>query len=134
MTKRREKKEQEKRSKQRPRGIVVLLERGVLVPGDVVVFNPDKHTKEFHREYDPKDDYWRAKVTGRTGMTDNVEWLHNGETYSFTRLSKVILEEQVGRDPSKALNGYKHWCHPEFDGRTLKDLRNSKVQAPHRKA
>lgn len=134
MTKRREKKEQEKRSKQRPRGIVVLLDRDVLVPGDVVVFNPDKHTKEFQRKFDPEDDYWRAEITGRTGMSDNVRWLHDDETYSFTRLAKVILDEQTGRDPDRTLNGYKFWVHPEFERRTLKDLRNSKVQAPQRKA
>lgn len=45
--------------------------------------------------------------------------------YSFTGLTKELLHELVERDRDEALNGYKYWCHPEFDRRTLSDLRNS---------
>ena len=62
-----------------------------------------------------------------------MEWLHDGETYSFTGLSKELLNELVDRPHEKALNGYKYWCHPKFDYRTLSDLRSSEVSAPERK-
>lgn len=133
MTKRREKEERQRQRERRPAAIFVLLDRGVLRPGDIVVFDRNRYDpKEFQRDYDPDDDYWRAEVTGQRGQSDNVRWLHNGQTYSFTSLSKVILEEQTGRDPSVALNGYKFWTHPEFGGRRLSDLRNEKVTADER--
>ena len=68
-----------------------------------------------------------ATVTGDTGQSDNVQWERDGEVYSFTGLTKEVLHELVGRDRDEALNGYKYWRHPEFDNRTLSDLRNSEA-------
>lgn len=73
----------------RVRSIEVELERGVLVPGDVVVFDPDDHGEVLGRDDDPDGTCWRAEVTGETGRSDNVRWLRDGETCSSTRLSKV---------------------------------------------
>lgn len=133
MTKRREKQEKQESSSRRPWALPVLLERGVLLPDELVIFAEDRVPPEADRQWDPDDEFWQGRVTGNTGQQDNVEWLHDGNTYSFTGLSKQLLHELVGRDPDKPLNGYKYWCHPEFDDRTLSDLRNSKVTAPERK-
>lgn len=133
MTKRREKQEKQESSSRRKWGLPVLLERGILVPGDIVMFAEDQVPEDSDREWDRDNDFWRARVTGDTGQQDNVTWLHDGKTYSFTGLSKKLLNVLVNRDRDKALSGYDYWCHPQFNYRTLSDLRNSQVTAPERK-
>jgi hypothetical protein len=132
MTKRREKQEKQESSSRRKWALPVLLDRGVLLPDDQLIFAEDQVPADANREWNLDDDYWQARVTGKTGQQDNVEWLHDGETYSFTGLSKEMLHDLMGRDRDKALNGYEYWTHPEFDYRTLSDLRNNKVTAPER--
>lgn len=134
MTKRREKQEKQRASTRRPAAVNVLLERGVLRPGEEVYFNPDRVPEAADREWDKEDAFWRATVTGDTGQSDNVGWNHDGNVYSFTGLSKELLHELVDRNRDIALNGYKFWCHPDFDGRTLSDLRNSDVSAEDRQS
>lgn len=131
MAERREKQEQQSKSRKKA-AIKALLERNVLSAGEEVVFNQDKIPSEAEKEYDPNKDYWRVKVTGETGQSDNVKWLHNGELYSFTGVSKELIEDLTGRR-RKSLNGYKYWVHPDFDDRTLSDLRNNEVMAKERK-
>ncbi|UPV72722.1 endonuclease NucS [Halorussus limi] len=132
MTKRREKQEKQESTSRRKWALPVLLDRGVLVPGDIVVFDEEQVPEGVKREWNPEDEFWRARITGETGQQDNVEWLHDGNTYSFTGLTKELLHQLVNRDRDKTLNGYTYWCHPEFDDRTLSNLRNSKVTAPDR--
>jgi len=71
------------------------------------------------------------KVTA-SGLTNHLEtptvWLHDGELYSFTGLTKEILNKLVGRDKDKPLNGYSYWVHPDFDGRMLLELREADVR------
>jgi len=129
MTKRGEKQESTSRRKW---FLHVLLDRGVLVPGDVVVFDEEQVPDGIERGWNPEDEFWRARIMGETGQQDNVEWLHDGNTYSFTGLTKELLHRLVDRDRDKTLNGYTYWCHPKFDHRTLSDLRNSKVTDPER--
>ncbi|MDY7081477.1 MAG: DUF91 domain-containing protein, partial [Halobacteria archaeon] len=132
MTRRRQKQEEQEEKKKRRRAIEVLLERGILAPGDKVVFAEDRVPDEADREYDEENDFWRAEVTGKTGRSNNIEWLHDGEYYSFTRLSKRILNKLVDRSEDKSLNGYKYWYHPEFDYQDLDTLRGEGVEAPER--
>lgn len=127
MTRRREKQEQ-KQSKKRTRAINDLLDRGVLVDTDIVEFCDDRKPDRDEWQFEPDNEFWRAEVTGNTGRTDNVRWHHDDELYSFTGLTKTLVEELTGDRPSR-LNGYRYWCHPEFDHRTLRDLRNSGVEA-----
>ncbi len=134
MTKRREKQEKQEEKTRRPAAINVLLDSGVLRPDERVYFAPERVPAEADREYSKDDDFWWATVTGDTGQSDNVRWEHDGEVYSFTGLAKEALNELVGRDYSKALNGYKYWCHPDFGGRTLDDLRNSDITEDDRES
>lgn len=127
MTRRREKQEKQKSASQREAAINVLLDRGVVEEGTELFFNPDKVPEGSGREYSRDGDYWTAVVTGKTGQSDNVEWNYDNEVYSFTGLTKEILNDLIGRKKEKALNGYKYWCHPRYDGRTLSDLRNSGI-------
>lgn len=132
MTKRREKQEKQQQRSRRPAAINVLLERGVLRPGERVKYDPERVPADANRTWDEDDDFWWATVTGDTGQSDNVQWEHDGEVYSFTGLTKEVLHELVGRDRDEALNGYKYWCHPKFDDRTLSHLRSSEATGTER--
>lgn len=123
MTRRREKERQQQSGTRRGRAINDLLDEGVLVPGQHVVYGPDEVPEESDRMYDPDGEFWRAEITGNIGQSDNVRWLHDGNTYSFTGLTKELLHELVGRDRGLALNGYDYWLHPEHN-RALADLRD----------
>ncbi len=125
MTRRREKKEKQRIDKRRRSAYYVLLEKGILESGDVLIFNDEKLGDNTDREFDPNDNYWRVEITGKQGQSDNVRWLHNGEEYSFTGVSKELLHQLNGREKSKSLNGNKYWCHPEYDHRTISDIRNN---------
>lgn len=95
MTRRREKSKQQSGGGQRKRTISVLLDRGVLEKGDIVEFDPRKKPNEVD-QHDLPAEYWRAEVTGKTGLSDNIRWLHDGEMYSFTGLTKTILDKLTG--------------------------------------
>jgi hypothetical protein len=130
MTQRRAKQEQQSSSQRRTRAVKVLLDRGVLVSGDVVVFNPEERPAT-GGQAERADEFWKAEVTGKRG-NNNFEWLHDNKEYSATGLAITIIEAATGNRPN-SLNGYKYLCHPDFEGRTLSDLRNSQVEAPERR-
>jgi hypothetical protein len=132
MTERRAKQEKQSSGGRRKRAVKVLLERGVLIPGEDVVLSEETLPTDGH-DREPGDDFWRAEVTGKTGRSDNFRWLYDDQEYSATGLSKAAVEELTGDKPG-SLNGNKYLCHPEFEGRTLSDLRNSQVEAPERLA
>lgn len=131
MAQRRAKQEQQSSSQRRTRAVKVLLDRGVLVSGDVVVFNPEERSS-IEGDTERSDEFWKAEVTGKRG-NNNFEWLHDNKEYSATGLAMTIIEEATGERPN-SLNGYKYLCHPDFDGRTLSDLRNSQVEDLERRS
>lgn len=125
MAKRRQKERQQGRSSTREeRTITVLLETGLVEEGDTVLFDSDSLPDDAEREYDSADDFWRGRITGKTGRSDNVEWLENGAEYSFTALAQEILEQSTGREFN--VNGYPYWLHPAHE-MSLSELRRSKV-------
>jgi hypothetical protein len=125
MAKRRQKERQQSRSSSRAdRAITVLLEAGLVEEGDIVVFDPAKVPEDAEEPYDADDDFWRGRVTGKTGRSNNVEWLENGSEYSFTALAQEVLERVTDREFN--VNGYSHWRHAEYD-MTLSELRRTEV-------
>ena len=132
MTKRREKQEKQESSGTYQWTLSVLLERGVLASGDIVVFAESMVPEESDREWDPDDDFWRGRVTGKQGQSDAVEWLHDEKLYSFTGLTKEILHRLVERDKTKTLNGYGYWGHPAFGYEQLYELREEGATAAGR--
>jgi hypothetical protein len=131
LTKRREKQEKQKQTSV-TFTLPALLEREVLTDGDIVVFDEQKVPDGIDREWDPDDQYWQARITGMTGQQNNIEWLHDGELYSFTGLTREILNQLVDRDKEKPLNGYAYWTHPDFEGRTLLKLRKENFRGEDR--
>lgn len=124
MARRREKERQQTRSSRAGRAITVLLESGVVEKDDIVVFDGERLPDDANREFDPEDEFWKGRITGKTGQSDNVEWLENGVEYSFTSLTQTLLEELTGQKPN--VNGYPYWRHPDY-GKTLTELRKSEV-------
>ncbi len=125
MAKRRQKERQQNRSTSRAdRAITVLLEAGLVEEGDIVLFDGESLPDNAERNYDSGDDFWRGRITGKTGRSDNVEWLENGAEYSFTALAQEVLEQATGREFN--VNGYPYWIHPEHN-MSLSDLRQLKV-------
>lgn len=125
MAKRRQKERQQSRSSSRAeRAITVLLEAGLVKEGDIVVFDEEKVPDEADRPYDSDKDFWRGRITGKTGRSNNVEWLENGSEYSFTALAQEVLERTTGHEFN--VNGYPYWRHPTHE-MNLSELRREKV-------
>lgn len=131
MTRRREKQEQQQ-STRRPRGIVELLNRGVLQSGDRLLFNENMFEQDWSPEgaeehWDPDDDRWQAVVTGKQGRANNVRWCYDEEEYSFTSLTKAVLREVSEEDSPYVGQAYWYWTHPEYEFRSLSNLRSEPV-------
>lgn len=128
MAKRREKEREQSTAHDRAdRTITVLLNQNIVAEGDIVRFNPEKLPEEFDETeytYDPSDDFWRGRITGKDGQSDNVEWLRDNTEHSFTGLTKTILKEITGEDHHA--NGYPNWIHTEKE-MTLTDLRREEA-------
>lgn len=126
MAKRRKKDEEQSdtgQSRAKP-AINVLLEEDVVEEGDRVVFNESKIPADANREFDPDDEFWQAEITGELGRSA-IRWLETDEEHSVTGLAGEILERVTGE--SHDVNGYSRWCHTDYDGQTLTELRRDRV-------
>lgn len=124
MAKRRQKDdEQSSQSRAKP-AINVLLEEGVVAEGDRVIFNEAEVPAEADPEFDSDDEFWQAEVTGEIGHTA-LRWEKTGEKHSCTGLTAEILERATGEPHD--VNGYPRWCHPNYEMKTLAQLRREKV-------
>ncbi|WP_224332656.1 DUF91 domain-containing protein [Haloprofundus halobius] len=132
MTRRRQKQEKQTQSGEYKTTLSVLLERDVLAPGDIVVFDKARVPDQANREWDPEDDFWRGRVTENRGQSDALEWLYDNELCSFTGAAKELLHELVERDRDKVLSGYEYWTHPEFEYERLYNLRDQAVTGDKR--
>jgi hypothetical protein len=128
MAKRREKDRRQTESIDRAeRTINALIHRDMLSKGDDMRFNPEnlpENLGETDYPYDPDEDFWRGRITGKTGRSDNIEWLHNGTEHSFTGLTRTILKKITGEE--RVVVGYRYWIHIEHD-LTLTELRRKEA-------
>lgn len=125
MAKRREKERQQGGSTDRSgRAINVLLDAGLVEQDDIVMFNQEKLPDGADRQYNANDEFWRGRITGKTGRNNDVEWLENGLRYSFTALAQEVLKRATGREFN--VNGYPYWRHQEH-GITLTELRRTEA-------
>lgn len=123
MTKRRQKQQEQESGGTTEWTLDILMDNGILKEGDVVYFAERKVPDGIDREYEEGGDFWTATFTGQTGQTNNIRWHEDGETYSFTGLTREILHRLVGRPKDDALNGYAYWQHSNRGERTLLQLR-----------
>lgn len=131
MTKRREKEEQQQSGRRKPT-LSVLRERGVLQEGDDVLFNEQYIGADWmpdvaEERWDPTDDFWKGTVTDKRGQSNNVRWCYDGETYSFTGLTRAVLRELYDEEDPYFSKPYSYWTHPDFEYKTLKELREEQV-------
>lgn len=94
--------------------------------------NDSKSAPQLHL-YVANDRQFRSGVSS-SDYFSIFEWIHDGETYSFTGLTREILNQLIGRDKEKPLNGYAYWTHPDFGGRALLGLREANVRGEDRKS
>lgn len=130
-----------RRQKERKQGhqsrtytLPTLLDRGVLDEDDIVQFQKSKIPDQASRKWDPESEYWQARVTGKTGEQNNIEWLQDENEYSFTGLTKEILNRLVGRPKDDPLNGFAYWAHEAYDDRSLVELRQEDVTSADRES
>jgi hypothetical protein len=114
---RRTRKEQAQAGSRRPPAIGVLLERGVLTPGDTVTFDTDRLPAAAVEDADPA--IFTATVTGQTGHSA-LEG-SDGERHSVSGAAERVYEKVTEEKPP-SLNGYRYWM---VDGQTLSALRNA---------
>lgn len=131
MTKRR-KKETQQKSGQRQFTFDILRRKGILQEGDELVFDDsllgaDWMPDDLTRQWDPEDNFWKAVVTGKEGQSDNVRWCYNDEEYSFTGLTRATLRELYGEEDPPFNDAFGYWTHPDFDGKTLRALREEGI-------
>lgn len=117
-----QKEEQRQESqKQYQSTIKLLIDNGLLEEGDQIFL---KNALPSYAMYDAADPRFRAKITGKLGQQNAVQWEHDGQEYSITGLTVHVFKEL---DPNKegptgGINGNGHWVTEK--GETLWDLRN----------
>lgn len=76
----------------RPTTIKVLWDAGKIKAGDRLVvagYLPDYVKAKF----DGENPYFQAEITGKQGKVNAVRWLHDGNEYSISNLTHIILTE-----------------------------------------
>lgn len=136
MTKRREKDEKQQGTR-RQSTFRVLVDNGVLEAGDELLFNEalfgeDWMPDEAEERWNPDDGLWRAVVTGKEGQSNNVRWCHDDEEYSFTGLTRAILQDLYDDDDPYFSDPFGYWTHPDFDFEDLTTLRENEVTGSSR--
>ncbi|AHG05424.1 hypothetical protein HALDL1_16560 [Halobacterium sp. DL1] len=136
MTKRREKDERQQSNRRRST-FSVLIDRGVLREGDELLFNEDLLDKDWmpdglEEQWNPEDGFWQAVVTGKTGQRNNVRWCHNDEEYSFTGLTRAILQNIRTTDNPHFDDAFGYWTHLAFGRKSLTTLRKEQTTGSSR--
>lgn len=121
MTKKRKKEKKQQKKSKSDRTISRLLRDELIREGDTVLFCEHKIPESSEISYDPSDEFWKAEITGKTGRSNNVRWLHNNEEYSFTGLTRAVFNELDDKNRT-SFQGYKYWTLPNHRCRDLTEL------------
>lgn len=127
-----EKTRKQESTDRRPSAVKVLFDKGVLKQGDIIEFNKSELKYEYTISEDLGDSFWKAKALRKEGY-NNFKWCYNDEEYSATGMSKELIEELTGEEQG-SLQGPAFWCHPEFGGKSLSELRDQGVEASDRQS
>jgi hypothetical protein len=101
----------------RPRTFNFLVNKNILKAGDIITL---KNELPEYLTFDESDNKFLAKVTGKLGRSNLVEWLYDNHEYSISGLTWHIFTEfhPDGGNPG-GLNGNYHWMK---DNKTLLEL------------
>lgn len=117
MAKRRQKKQSQESTGRSVSTFKHLFNEGVLDEGDLLEFSDDKKPDHFD-EQDVDDSFFKARVTGKLGKSNNIEWLEDGKKYSLTGLARKLLMN-MGKQ-RKSLNGSQYWTLEDNEKNLLK--------------
>ena len=94
----------------------VLLENGLVSAGDEVRL---KSSLPSWVKYDDADPTFHATITGKSGQSDAVMWMKDGQEYAISALTWKIFKElhPDHKDPG-GVNGNAHWVRVS-DGKSL---------------
>ncbi|MBV9762411.1 MAG: hypothetical protein JO340_17755 [Acidobacteriaceae bacterium] len=102
----------------RPKTMRILVENGLVHPGEAIYLRNGLPSYVAYRESDPM---FQATITGKLGQSDAVRWNNDGLEYSVSNLAwkifKLFHPEQ--KDPG-GVNGSWHWV--KEDGRSLWEI------------
>lgn len=120
MTKRREKQEKQESSRERQWTLPLLLDRGILVSGDIVVFAESRVPDDADREWNPEDDFWRGRVpTPWSGFTTTNSTRSQGRQKRCSTNSRGetatihSADTTTGRIPSSTTNSSTSFANVE---------------------
>lgn len=119
MAQRQAKKRKQEESGREPNTFKVLMDRDVLKKDDIIEFDKKEKYLNGDYEYCPEDgDFWKARVTGKRGQSNNFEWLHDGKEYSISDMTETMISKLRGEKVTSR-QGPKFWNHPDFENKTL---------------
>ena len=102
--------------------VELLYDGGIISEGQELVFKESRVPEQSSREYDETGSFWRCRLTGERDQSKTVEWLADNNRYSLSGLTREVLREAADRDES--INGVDAWVHPEYEYRSLWELRD----------
>ncbi|PKA23870.1 hypothetical protein CH381_23635 [Leptospira sp. mixed culture ATI2-C-A1] len=109
---------QESVKRNRPKTMKILLENEILKEGDLIFL---KANLPHYIQFAENDPYFIAKITGKQGQSNAIQWEKDKTEYSISNLTYQIFKEKHpnGAEPS-SINGNWHWVNK--DGINLWDL------------
>lgn len=103
----REKEERKVETREHKRLTVkLLLERGLVKPGDKVYL---RHDLPHYAQFRADDPTFIAEVSGDESLSRFLRWARDGELYSVSGLAWRILAEQHPAGEPGSINGNYHW-------------------------
>ena len=98
----------------------ILIQNGLVAIGETIYLKKGlpPYVQGHYKENDPM---FQAKITGKLGRSDAVQWMKDGSEYSITSLaSKVFKHFEPNQKDPPSLNGSLYWT--KSDGRSLAEI------------
>ena len=100
---------QQKGSGRRARTMRVLIENGLVRPGDRIYL---KNGLPTYMEYNPNDPIYHAAITGKIGQQNAVRWEKDDAEYSISGLTWSIFRDlHPERQNPSGVTGAWHWTN-----------------------
>lgn len=119
--KRKEEIKEQSERKYRSKTMNILIENNLVREGDMIFL---KNRLPSHLTYEEGNPKFQAKITGKLGQSNTVQWAEDNKEYSISFLAwKIFKESHPDKKDPGGLNGNLHWVNEE--GYSLWDLAKS---------
>ncbi len=119
--KRKEEIKEQSERKYRSKTMNILIENSLVREGDIIFL---KNRLPSHLTYEEGNPKFQAKITGKLGQSNTVEWVEDNKEYSISFLAwKIFKESHPDKKDPGGVNGNLHWVNEE--GYSLWDLAES---------